>query len=356
MPLRHLYFLFMSKQSRSQDAYRQGAEELLDRLTEDGSDLDRRLAADMIRTAARLLDDGCDTGQMKLMTNALKEMRSSWRVFNAYKGTRKITIYGSARTPEDHPDYRVAREFSRLMAANSWMSITGAGDGIMKAGHEGPSRESSFGLRIRLPFETAANEVIEGDPKLISFRYFFTRKVMFMAHADAVAVCPGGFGTQDELFEALTLIQTGKSNIVPVVLLEGAEGVYWDHWKTYVEKNLGGNGWISEEDLSLIYEASDPQDACTHILRFYQVYHSSRYVGDHLVLRLQKELSPEVVSKFNEDFADLVQSGAIEQSSALPVEKDHLDLPRLVFHHTRRSWGRVRELIDCINEHGDDAA
>ncbi len=341
----------MARSSRSQDAYRQEAEKLLDHLGDAGSDLDRRLAADMIRTAAKLLDDGCDTGQMKLMANALKEMRTSWRVFNGYRGTRKIAIYGSARTPEDHPDYKAAREFSRLMAANSWMSITGAGDGIMKAGHEGPSRESSFGLRIRLPFETAANEVIEGDPKLISFRYFFTRKVMFMAHADAVAVCPGGFGTQDELFEALTLIQTGKSNVVPVVLLEGPGGVYWDHWKTYVEKNLRGNGWISEEDLSLIYEASDPEDACEHIFNFYRIYHSSRYVGDHLVLRLQEKLPPSVIERLNDEYGDLVQSGAIEQSESLPVEKDHLELPRLVFHHTRRSWGRVRELIDSINSH-----
>ena len=342
----------MARRSRKPDTYRSEAEGLLDRLTDGGSELDRRLAADMIRTAVRLLDDGCDTGQMKMMTNALREMRSSWRVFADYKGIRKVSIYGSARTPEDHPDYTAARHFSRLMAEESWMAITGAGDGIMKAGHEGPTRDASFGLRIRLPFETAANEVIEGDPKLISFRYFFTRKVMFMAHADAVAVFPGGFGTQDELFEALTLIQTGKSNLIPVVLMEGDGGVYWEHWMNYVEKNLGDNGWISPEDYSLIHRASSPEDGCRHILQFYRVYHSKRYVGDHLVVRLRHRLSDEVLAGLNDEFADLVHTGAIEQSAALPEETDHLDLPRLVFHHHRRGWARVRQLIDRINESG----
>jgi uncharacterized protein (TIGR00730 family) len=344
----------MTKSPNTQDTYRREASGLIDRLTDQGSELDRRLASDMIRSALGLLDDGCDTGQMKLMANAVKEMRKSWKVFNDWKGVRKITIYGSARTPEDHADYDAARDFSRRIAGEGWMSITGAGDGIMKAGHEGPTRESSFGLRIRLPFETTANEVIEGDPKLISFRYFFTRKLMFMAHADAVAVCPGGFGTQDELFEALTLIQTGKSNIVPVVLLAGEGGVYWDHWRTYIEKNLLGNGWISSEDMSLIYMAKSPQDACDHILQFYRVYHSSRYVGDHLVLRLNHSLNVEQIELLNHEFADLVHCERIEQSAALPGESDHLDLPRLVFHHTRRAWGRVRQLIDRVNEFGLD--
>ena len=346
----------MPRSSKTQDAYRREAESLIDRLSDQGSELDRRLAADMIRTAVRLLDDGCDTGQMKLMANAVKEMRSSWNVFNDWKGVRKITIYGSARTPEDHADYDAARDFSRRMADHGWMSITGAGDGIMKAGHEGPTRESSFGLRIRLPFETTANEVIEGDPKLISFRYFFTRKLMFMAHADAVAVCPGGFGTQDELFEALTLIQTGKSNVVPIVLLEGSGGVYWEHWRTYILKNLLDNGWISPEDMSLIHMAKTPEDACRHILDFYRVYHSCRYVGDHLVLRLQCELPTERIEQLNDEFADLVQSGRFEQTGALPAEQDHLEMPRIVFHHTRRAWGRVRQLIDRINEFGAESS
>ncbi len=219
----------------------------------------------------------------------------------------------------------------------------------MKAGHEGPKKEASFGLSIRLPFETTANTVIEGDPKLINFRYFFTRKLMFMSHADAVAVFPGGFGTQDEMFEALTLVQTGKSNIVPVVLAEGTGGEYWNYWDNYIRKSLLAGGMISPEDLNLYYIAPNVDDAVEHVLRFYRVYHSSRYVGDDLVLRLNYPLTAEQVERLNEEFGGLVASGRMRQTDALATEKDHVDLPRLVFHHTRRQQGVVRCLIDRIN-------
>ena len=208
-------------------------------------EFDGRMICQMIQTCLKLIPDGHDTGQLKLTNSALKEMRYAYRVFNRYRGRRKVSIFGSARTPSDHGDYIAAKTFGRLIAEQGWMSITGAGDGIMKAGHEGPTRDASFGLSIRLPFETTANEVIDGDPKLINFRYFFTRKLMFMSHADAVAVFPGGFGTQDELFESLVLIQTGKSNIVPIVLVEGEGGDYWQHWDNYARKSLHDSGWIS---------------------------------------------------------------------------------------------------------------
>ncbi|MHC5115421.1 MAG: LOG family protein, partial [Planctomycetota bacterium] len=216
-------------------------EDLVRSVGGDPGKFDGRLISEMLATCLKLVPDGHDTGQLKLMNSALKEMRYAYRVFNRYRGTRKVSIFGSARTPEDHPDYIAAREFSAAIADHGWMGITGAGDGIMKAGHEGPQRDASFGLSIRLPFETTANEVIEGDPKLINFRYFFTRKLMFLGHADAVAVFPGGFGTQDELFESLVLVQTGKSNIVPIILLEGEGGVYWQHWERYIRKNLRAN-------------------------------------------------------------------------------------------------------------------
>ncbi len=309
----------------------------------------RRHVEDLVRTGIRLLDDGSDDGQLRLVSRAVKEMRHSWVLFNQYRGTRKVTIYGSARTPEDHPDYIAAKDFSAYMAGRDWMTITGAGDGIMKAGHEGPSRESIFGLRIRLPFETSANAVIEGDPKLVSFRYFFTRKLMFMAHADAVSVFPGGFGTQDELFECLTLIQTGKSNVIPVVLLEGEGRTYWEDWLAWITEHLCDNGWISPEDLSLLHIASSPEEAGEHIRLFYRRYHSARYVGATYVLRLVTPLSPKQVDMLSEEFADLVDAGEMRQCEALPGETDHLDLPRLAFVHTRRGWGRMRELIDRIN-------
>ncbi|MEE2906794.1 MAG: LOG family protein [Planctomycetota bacterium] len=323
-------------------------ETMLDRLAPDAPSDQRNYTADVLRSAILMLHDGCDTGQIKLMSKAVKEMRRSWQVFNHYRGVRKVTIYGSARTPEDHPDYAAARAFGRFMADEGWMAITGAGDGIMKAGHEGPSRESSFGLRIRLPFETTANEVIEGDPKLVSFRYFFTRKLMFMAHADAVAVFPGGFGTMDELFEALTLIQTGKSNMVPIVLVEGAGG-YWPTWSSFIKVELQDKGFISPEDQSLVYLAKDADDARQHIMTFYRRFHSSRYVGPTFVIRLSQPLTDAQADSLNDEFNDVVDGGQMELSGPLRGETDHLDLQRLGFVHTRRDWGRMRQLVDRIN-------
>ena len=327
---------------------------LVARLGGDPQSFAGEMVTQLVQTSLKLIRDGHDAGQLKLLNRALKDMRYAYRVFNGYEGTRKIAIFGSSRTPEEHPDYQAARQFSAQIARGGWMSITGAGDGIMKAGHEGPKREGSFGLSIRLPFETTANTVIEGDPKLINFRYFFTRKLMFMSHADAVAVFPGGFGTQDELFEALTLVQTGKSNIVPVVLAEGAGGAYWKHWDTYIRKNLLGGDMINPEDPGIYHIASSVDDAVHYVLRFYRVYHSSRYVGDRFVLRLTRKISDEQVATLNDEFAMLVKSGRIIQRGALSEENDHLGLPRVVFHHTRRQYSLVRALIRRLNDFGEE--
>lgn len=315
----------------------------------DPNKFDGRLVAELIQTSLKLIPDGHDTGQLKLLNAAMKEMRYAYRVFNRYRGIKKITIFGSARTPSEHADYIAARQFSAAMAQHGWMAITGAGNGIMRAGHEGPQRAASFGLSIRLPFETTANEVIEGDPKLINFRYFFTRKLMFVSHADAVAVFPGGFGTQDELFEALTLVQTGKSNIVPIVLIEGEGGAYWRNWNQYIHRHLLANGWVSPDDPSIYHLASDIDDAVEHVLKFYRVFHSSRYVGPLLVIRLTQSLTEEQVAMLNDEFRDLVKSGRMERRGSLDGERDHPDLPRLVFEHTRSHFGRMRMLIDRIN-------
>jgi uncharacterized protein (TIGR00730 family) len=314
----------------------------------------RRHVEELAGTALKLLGDGLDVGQVKLLELALKELRRSFRLFNRYRGVRKVSIFGSARTPENHPDYHAAREFGRLMAAESWMAITGAGDGIMKAGHEGPTREASFGLSIRLPFETNANTVIAGDDKLLSFRYFFTRKLMFVSQSDAVAVFPGGFGTMDELFEVLTLIQTGKSPIVPIVLVEGSDDDgkprgYWKRWEFGVVENLLSQGWISAEDPGLYEFASSPADAVQRILRFYHRYHSSRYVEDHLVIRLKRPLTDAQVAELDREFRPLVKTGSIEQTGVLEGEEEHHTLPRLRFHFAKRGFGMLRRLIDRIN-------
>mgnify|MGYP001433594405 CR=1 FL=1 len=304
----------------------------------------------MIATALRLGRDEAETGELKLMASALKELRYSYRVFRPWKNRPKISIFGSARTPEDHPDYEAAREFGRLMGEAGWMAITGAGDGIMKAGHEGPGQERSFGLRIRLPFETTANEVIAHDPKLINFRYFFTRKVMFVTHSQAIAALPGGFGTMDELFEALTLIQTGKSHPMPVILLEGEDGTYWPRWLSFVKEELLDNGWISENDLSLLEIASSPADARDRVVRFYRNYQSSRYVGDRFVIRLRRAPDPDFIRELEREFEDLTLDGRFSVGGPLSSETVDLNLPRLHYRSRRRDFGNVRRLIDRLNE------
>lgn len=311
-----------------------------------------KLVRELMTAALKLIPDGRDAGELKLMTAAMKELRYAYRVFGAYPLPHKVTIFGSARTPENHPDYIAAVEFSRLMAQAGWMSITGAGDGIMKAGHEGPGREASFGVAIRLPFETTANEVILDDDKLIHFKYFFTRKLIFLSQAESVVCFPGGFGTMDEAFETLTLVQTGKASMIPIVMVEGqgATAGYWHGFKRFIENELLTRGWVSAEDPGLFYIAESPADAAEHVLQFYKNYHSSRYVRDDLVIRIQRPLTEEAVGTLNDEFAGLVKSGKIEQRRAYDAETDHLDLPRIAFTHTRRQFGLIRRLIERINE------
>jgi hypothetical protein len=334
--------------------------ELIETVAPSASDFDAKLVRELLTAGLKLIPDGRDAGELKLMTAAMKEMRYAYRVFGQYPTPHKVTIFGSARTPPEHPDYKAAVEFGRLMADRGWMAITGAGDGIMKAGHEGPGREASFGVAIRLPFETTANSVIAGDEKLIHFRYFFTRKLMFLSQAEAVVCFPGGFGTLDETYETLTLVQTGKASMIPIVFCEGVpEGPgpsYWQGWWDFNRTQLLNRKWISPEDEGLFYIAKDPADAAAHIDRFYSVYHSSRYVRDDLVIRLKRPLGDAALARLNDEFGVLVKTGDIHACSAQPGEADHRDLPRIKFHHTRHKFGLVRRLIDRVNELGSAGA
>lgn len=309
-----------------------------------------KLIAQILETALKLMQEDHDLGQLKVISRSIKEMRYAYKIFERYKDAPCVSIFGSARTPENHPDYIAAKNFSAIMAKQGWMCITGAANGIMKAGLEGPTKAQSFGLSIRLPFEAPTNTVIEGDPKLIHFRFFFTRKLMFMSHSDALAAFPGGFGTLDELFEMLTLMQTGKANIVPVVLVEGGEGSYWQHWQKYIKDNLLNEQWISPEDVFLFYLAENPEDAMRHIFKFYSRYHSSRYVKDLLVIRLRNPLTEDQVEILNKQFDSLVTEGKMSLSGPLLGETDHLELPRLIFSHSRKEFGKLRLLIDAIND------
>ena len=325
-------------------------DELVKECGGDPQTTDGRLVSDMLLTALKLVTDGRDTGELKLMCTAFKELRYAYNVFAQHSTARRVSIFGSARTPPDHPDYKSAVDFSRMIAAAGWGVITGAGDGIMKAGHEGPGRESSFGLSIRLPFENNANSVIKGDPKLINFRYFFTRKLMFVSQCDAVVCYPGGFGTQDETFEALTLVQTGKGAMMPVVYLEGEGHGYWKSFDEFVRRALLEGRFISPEDTHLYYIAKNPADAVAHIQQFYRNFHSARYFKDDLIIRLNRRLRDKDVAELNRRFAALVKSGEITQRGPYDAETDALDLPRIAFTHTRRQIGVVRQLIDAINE------
>lgn len=309
-----------------------------------------QLIAQIIQTALKLMSEDHDLGQLKVIARSIKEMRYAYNIFTRYKEAPCISIFGSARTPETHPDYIAAKTLSALMAKEGWMCITGAADGIMKAGLEGPQNTQNFGLSILLPFESASNTVIEGDPKLIHFRFFFTRKLMFMSHSNALAAFPGGFGTLDELFEMLTLMQTGKANIIPIVLVEGKKGHYWQEWRRYINDNLLDEGWISPEDSAFYYFAPTPEDAVQHILKFYSRYHSSRYVKDTLVIRMLNPLTDKQIQTLNKEFVSLVAEGTMSASGPLAEETDHLELPRLIFTHSRREFGKLRQLIDAIND------
>jgi len=308
------------------------------------------LVREMIVTALRLLHDDASRGDLRLANAALKELRHAFRVFAPYRPVRKVAVFGSARTPGDDARWEAARIFSERIVEAGWMVITGAGGGIMAAAQGGAGREASFGVNIRLPFEQKANETIAGDEKLINFRYFFTRKVTFVKEAHAIVLLPGGFGTLDEGFEALTLIQTGKSEILPVVFLDEPGGDFWQDWFSFVRRRLLGEGMISDEDFSLFTVCDEPGQAVEEISRFYRNYHSSRHVRERLVIRLHRAPSPDELDMLNEDFADLVRRGRIEATAPLPEEGGEVaDYPRIVLHLDRQKVGRLRELIDRLN-------
>lgn len=307
---------------------------------------------EMMVTAARIGRMDIAPGEFKLLNRMLKELRHAEEVFKPWRQTRKVAVFGSARTAPDEPEYKAAVDFARRMREEGFMTITGAGPGIMAAGNEGAGRSHSFGLNIVLPFEAAANEFIDGDDKLVAFNYFFTRKLTFVKESHALVGFPGGFGTMDEVFESLTLIQTGKSGIYPIVLVDAPGGTYWKFWAQFNREHLLRLRLISENDFSLYKVTDDVEEAVAEITRFYRVFHSYRYVGDKLVMRLTQPLSADEVARLGDEFADLVKSGAITQGDALEEESDEPELsglPRLVFRHRRGDYGRLRQFIDAVN-------
>lgn len=310
-----------------------------------------------LMTLIRMAEVEGDRLDWKILNASLQDMERAFRVFYPYRHIRKIAIFGSARIARGTPEYEMAVDFAKCVAEQGFMVITGAGPGIMQAGNEGAGADKSFGLNIQLPFEQGSNPYIEGDPKLINFKYFFTRKLFFLRESDALALFPGGFGTQDEAFECLTLMQTGKSDLLPLVLIDPPGNDYWQGWESHVREHLLKPGLISPDDLHL-YTITDRVDvACEAISSFYRVFHSSRYVGNRLVLYLKSELSAEDVDYLNQNFSDILVQGRIEKTAAFPQEKgsETERLPRLVMHFNQRDLGRLYQMLRVINQLGIDA-
>ena len=310
------------------------------------------LVADIIENALKLMRDVEHRGDVRVIQTALRELRYAFKLFAPYSATRKVTIFGSARIAPTKVEYQQAVEFARLSADAGWMVITGAGPGIMQAGHEGAGLEKSFGANIRLPWEQGANPVIEHDKKLITFKYFFTRKLTFIRHSDALALFPGGFGTMDEGFEALTLMQTGKSRLMPLVLVDRPGGTYWKTWDRNVRDHLLRDQLISQDDLNLYQITDDPAQAVRWITRFYRNFHSTRFVRDQLVMRLQRAPTATALAGVNADFADIITGDAMRLIGPTDEERDDNDevaLARMGFGFDRKSYGRLRELIDVLN-------
>ena len=304
-------------------------------------------------TADKLLQDKANRGDIKLLSVALRELRYCFKVFAAYRGRRKVTVFGSARLPLTDPSCVQAIEFGRRMAASDYLVVTGAASGIMEAGHVGAGRQNSIGINILLPFEQEANTVIRDDHKLMHLKYFFTRKLLFLKESDAIALFPGGFGTLDEAFEVLTLIQTGKSHLFPIVMIDPPGSDYWAHFLRFTRDVLLARGLISDYDLHLFKVTQSIDEAVAEVLNFYRVYHSMRYVRGDLVLRLQKRLSDKALDQLRADFKDMVREGTLEQTPALPEEANepHLAaLPRLKLRFDRQRIGRLRQLVDAINQ------
>ena len=317
-----------------------------------GAKKNKDLLFQLLNVAVNFSDPTIDRLDLKIASSALAELQDAFATFQPYRQIRKLTIFGSARTEADHPDYLATVALARALTQLGWMIITGAGEGIMAAGIEGAGRENSFGVNIKLPFEQSANLFIERDPKLVEMKYFFTRKLIFTKESDAFLILPGGFGTLDEAFELLTLIQTGKAQIAPIIFFEATGQNYWQDWLDYVKRQLFGGGYVSAEDQHLFIITDSQDEAIAEICKFYRNYHSSRWVGGLLILRMQVAPTASELAQINRQFGKICSSGKIESIPITGAEKgdrDGIELKRLGLRFDRISHGKLRKLIDQLN-------
>ncbi len=313
-----------------------------------------RYLEEYIKTGINMAQAETSDHDFTVMIRAAREMYRANCVFAPYRHIRKISIFGSARIKHDEPAYATAKEFAKEANEHGYMVITGGGPGIMQAANEGAGEEKSFGLNITLPFEQSANPVIDNSPRLVNFYYFFVRKLNFVAESDAMVALPGGFGTMDEIFETMTLIQTGKATIYPMVLLDSPGKTFWLNWLAFIRVELVDSGLISEDDLNLIHITKSPAEAIAHIDHFYRIFHSYKFIGKDIVIRMNSRLPDQWVEHLEKEFADLIlPGGGMVQCGPLPGEEDEpglARLARLVFPIKRGNYGRLRLLIDHIND------
>ena len=345
---------------KSKKEYKTGREDLdkiiadLARLSLSTNNAD--LIEEMLTTVVKLGLENDERGDLKLINMALKELRYASKIFIPYRDQRKVVIFGSARARKDSNEYKMTVELSELIVKKGFKVITGGGPGIMEAGNKGAGRKESFSLNIKLPFEQQYNPYTAGDEKAVSFKYFFNRKLFFLKESDATVIFPGGFGTLDECFESLTLIQTGKTKPRPIILIDSPDSEYWKRLISFITEKLPERGFISNNDLSLLIRVNSIEQAVDEILQFYRVYHSIRYVGGKTVLRLNKPLSSEGINSLNEKYSCILRSGKIEPTDSLPAEQkseEFLDLPRLVMDFNRHEFGKFHEMLRFLNTLGE---
>jgi len=327
---------------------------LINKLTEQSAFPETEyLLREILTTIVKLGRESNDRGDIKLVNSALKELRYSFKIFSPYRDVKKVIIFGSARSRSTSAEYKMAEEFAREITGKGYMVVTGGGPGVMEAGNKGAKTGREFALNIRLPFEQKPNPYVDEKERLINFKYFFTRKLIFVKETDATVLFPGGFGTNDEGFEMLTLIQTGKSKPRPVVLMEPKGSTYWADWGRFVNNQLVRNGYIKGDDLNLFRIVKSVDEAVQYIEDFYKIYHSIRYVSGLTVLRLNKKISKETLNLINEKFKDILTGGAIKLSPPTKEEiqkREYLFLPRLVMNFNLRDYGRLCEMIRIINK------
>ncbi len=309
---------------------------------------------EMIIAALKAGQEDEDKADLKLMNTTLKEMRFTAKIFGPYRSVKKVTVFGSARVKPHEPVYHMARLLGKKLKQAGYMVITGGGPGIMQAANEGAGPEYSFGINIKLPFEQKANPVIQGNSKSILYKYFFNRKVAFIKEAHAIVLFPGGFGTLDEAMETMTLVQTGKRDIIPLILIEPYGTTYWQTWMNFLKTELLERGYIKKSDFSLFELVDSPEKAVERINFFYKRFHSLRYVNNKLVIRMTSPLEPEKIKKFNTMFSDILEHGGKISVLAKPLpeeanEPDLMHLPRLLIDFNKRSFSRLREMINEIN-------